>query len=247
MDKDNKISLLTVPNAITCFNLLCGCGGIISALEGFTRVAMMCMLAAAVFDFLDGFAARVLKAYSPVGKQLDSLADMVSFGVLPASMLYKAMCGILTDASGAYVLLVFSPFLLTVFSALRLAKFNVDNRQTDAFVGLPTPANALFFASISIICIEHSLGIWTLPALILLFSFLLVCEIPMFSFKVKDCLPEKYSLQLLFLLLSGIIFLLCPLYSISVFAAFAPIVLLYILLNTIKWIWDKINKNNNKQ
>ncbi|MDR3189072.1 MAG: CDP-diacylglycerol--serine O-phosphatidyltransferase [Prevotellaceae bacterium] len=243
----NKIRLLTVPNVITCLNLLCGCAGIVLALDGHTFGAMVCVLAAVVFDFLDGFAARLLKAYSPVGKQLDSLADMVSFGTLPAVMLYHALCGMMVTAEGGYHLLAFSPFLLTVFSALRLAKFNVDDRQTGSFRGLPTPANALFFTSVSVICVDSSLGVWTIPALALLFSFLLVCEIPMFSFKVKDFVPEKYSLQLVFLLLSGVTMLLCPLYSISVFAAFAPIVLLYILLNIIKWIWKINNKKSNKQ
>lgn len=244
----NKIRLFTFPNVITCFNLLCGCVGVVFALEGFPLGAMVCVLAAAAFDFLDGFAARLLKAYSPVGVQLDSLADMVSFGTLPAAMLYSAMRGMMGDTEGVGLLLLFSPFLLTVFSAMRLAKFNVDDRQTASFFGLPTPANALFFASTSVICVDNPLGVWTLLALILLFSVLLVCEIPMFSFKVKDILPEKYSMQLMFLLLSGVIVLLCPLYSVSVFAAFAPVVLLYILLNIIKCIWKvTIQKNNNKQ
>jgi CDP-diacylglycerol--serine O-phosphatidyltransferase len=237
----NQIRLFTVPNIITCFNLLCGCIGIVLALEGFTFGAMVCVLAAGVFDFLDGFAARLLKAYSPVGVQLDSLADMVSFGTLPAAMLYSVTRGMVASTEGAYGLLAFSPFLLTVFSAFRLAKFNVDDRQTMSFFGLPTPANALFFASISIICVDNSFELWTLLALVALFSFLLVSEIPMFSLKVKDFLPGKYSLQLVFLLLSGAMLLLCPLYSVSVFAAFAPIILLYILLNVIKWMW-KINK-----
>jgi CDP-diacylglycerol--serine O-phosphatidyltransferase len=244
----NKIKLFTVPNVITCFNLLCGCVGIVFALEGFTLGAMVCVLAAAAFDFLDGFAARLLKAYSPIGGQLDSLADMVSFGTLPAAMIYNAMRGMVATAEGAYVLLLFSPFLLTVFSALRLAKFNIDDRQTASFFGLPTPACALFFASVSVICMDSSLGVWTLLALVLLFSVLLVCEIPMFSFKVKDVLAERYSLQLMFLLLSGVMALLCPLYSVSVLAVFAPAVVLYILLNTVRWMWKITNtKNNNKQ
>ncbi|MDR3366930.1 MAG: CDP-alcohol phosphatidyltransferase family protein [Prevotellaceae bacterium] len=238
----NQIRLFTVPNIITCFNLICGCAGIVFALEGFALDAMVCVLAALVLDFLDGFAARLLKAYSPVGVQLDSLADMVSFGTLPAVMLYSVMRG-MAATEGACELLAFSPFLLTVCSALRLAKFNVDGRQTTSFFGLPTPANALFFASVSLICADNSLGIgiWALPPLIALFAFLLVSEIPMFSFKIKDFLPEKHSLQLAFLLLSGVMMLLCPLYSLPIFAVFAPIVLLYILLNVIKWMW-KITK-----
>lgn len=197
---------------------------------------MVCMVLAALFDFLDGFAARLLKAYSPIGKQLDSLADMVSFGVLPAVMMCNAMQKALVAADVACTLLIFSPFLLTVFSALRLAKFNIDERQATSFYGLPTPANALFFASTAIACIDHPLGVWALLALIALFSFLLVCEIPMFSLKIKGYLSAKYTLQLTLLLLSVVIVLLCLLYSISVFAAFAPIILLYILLNVAAWI-----------
>ncbi|MDR1342705.1 MAG: CDP-diacylglycerol--serine O-phosphatidyltransferase [Prevotellaceae bacterium] len=236
----NKISLFTVPNVITCFNLLCGCAGIVFALEGATQVAMTCVLLAALFDFLDGFAARLLKAYSPVGKQLDSLADMVSFGMLPALMMYYAMQKALVAADVACTLLTFSPFLLAIFSALRLAKFNIDERQATSFWGLPTPANALFFASIATICIEHPLGVWAMLALIALFSFLLVCEIPMFSLKIKAYLLTKYTLQLVFVLLSGVIVLLCLLYSIPLFAAFAPVILLYILLNVAAWIWKLV-------
>jgi CDP-diacylglycerol--serine O-phosphatidyltransferase len=238
----DKIRLATVPNIITCLNLWCGCMGIAFALlDGFTYAPMLFMLAAALFDFSDGFAARLLKDYSPVGKQLDSLADMVSFGTLPAVMIYNVVGSKITGTPDVVdMLLIFSPFLLTVFSALRLAKFNVDERQTASFIGLPTPANALFFASISIIYADNPFEGWMLLVLILLFSFLLVCEFPMFSFKVKNFLPQEYSLQLVFVLLSAIILLLCPLYSLSVFAVFAPVVLLYILLNVVKWIWSKV-------
>lgn len=234
------ISLFTIPNIITCFNLLCGCVGVVFALGGAVQAAMVCMLLAAVFDFLDGFAARLLKAYSTVGKQLDSLADMVSFGLLPAAMLYYVMQKTPVEAHGAYLLLMFSPFLLTVFSALRLAKFNVDERQTTSFRGLPTPANALFFASATIIYADYSLEMWVMLTLIPLFSFLLVCEIPMFSLKVKGYLLARYALQLVFLLLSGAAVLLCLLYAIPVFAVFAPIILLYILLNVAAWVWKKL-------
>jgi CDP-diacylglycerol--serine O-phosphatidyltransferase len=210
-------------------------------------MAMACVLLAALFDFLDGFAARLLKAYSPVGKQLDSLADMLSFGTLPAVMLCYAMRRALgaTDGVGDEVgmLLVFSPFLLTVFSAMRLAKFNIDDRQSDCFLGLPTPANALFFSSIAIICIDNSLDIWVLLALILVFSFLLICELPMFSFKIKkERLLAKHTLQLVFVLLSGIIMLLCLQYSIPLLTAFAPVILLYILLNVAAWIVRKFTR-----
>jgi CDP-diacylglycerol--serine O-phosphatidyltransferase len=239
----SRINLFTVPNIITCFGLLCGCVGIVLALDGATQSAMVCLLLAALLDFLDGFAARLLKAYSPVGKQLDSLADMVSFGALPAVMLSHAVRRALGAANGAgdgaEMLLVFSPFLLTVFSALRLAKFNIDERQSDGFLGLPTPANALFFSSAAVICMDNPLEVWTLLALVVAFSFLLVCEIPMFSFKVKLGMPAKYTLQLVFVLLSGIIMLLCLLYSIPLLAAFAPVILLYILMNVAVWIVRK--------
>ena len=128
-----------IPDLITSMNLVCGLLGVVFTLKSRLDIAFACMLAAAVFDFLDGLAARALDAYSDLGKELDSLCDLVSFGVLPALMLCFLMQTYRFDGSW----ICWLPLLLAVFSALRLAKFNVDPRQTDGFLGLPTPAAAL--------------------------------------------------------------------------------------------------------
>ena len=125
-----------IPNTITSMNLLCGVLGVIASLNGRLELGFELMILAAVFDFCDGLAARLLKAYSEIGKELDSLADDVSFGVLPAVMLYQI--------SGTDILILkYLPLVLAAFSALRLAKFNLDERQHDSFIGLPTPAAAM--------------------------------------------------------------------------------------------------------
>jgi len=174
-----------IPNTITSMNLLCGVLGVIASLNGKLELAFILMIAAAVFDFFDGFAARLLKAYSDIGKELDSLADDVSFGVLPAVMLY-CISGTSIQA------LRFFPLLIAAFSALRLAKFNLDERQHASFIGLPTPAAAMICGSLAcLVSNEPScfLAQWCngpvfLPLLALAICFLLVCEVPMFAMKV---------------------------------------------------------------
>lgn len=167
-----------IPNAITSLNLLCGVIGIILTLNCKSlELAFFFMLAAVVFDFCDGLAARLLGAYSEIGKELDSLADVVSFGVLPSVMLYKWYS---LSVEGPWHNLVWVPLLLAVFSALRLAKFNLDERQHDSFIGLPTPACALICGSF---CTLHVASVWIIPLFTLVFCWLLVCEIPMFSLK----------------------------------------------------------------
>ena len=131
-----------IPNTITSMNLLCGSLGVIFTLQNRFDIAFYLMLAAAVCDFFDGFAARLLKAYSDIGKELDSLADMVSFGLLPSLMSYRAM-----EIAYGESLLCYIPLIIAVFSALRLAKFNLDERQSDNFIGLPTPACAMLCGS----------------------------------------------------------------------------------------------------
>src|ERR1700761_7543560 len=135
-----------VPNAITCANLFSGCIGIVFAFQGDLIVAAYCVFLSAIFDFFDGFASRVLQSFSGIGKDLDSLADMVSFGVLPSVTLYELFLQS-PPAAGVGTYLNFIAFLLPVFSALRLAKFNTDTRQAEIFIGLPTPANAILIAS----------------------------------------------------------------------------------------------------
>lgn len=176
-----------IPNTITSLNLVCGVLGIVSAFNGRVDISFLLMLAAAVFDFCDGLAARLCKAYSDMGKELDSLCDMVSFGVLPSVMLYLTMRTCRFGESW----LCYVPLVIAVASALRLAKFNVDERQHDSFIGLPTPACAIFVGAICYY-IAHDpaslLAIWAsgdvlVPVSSLILSYLLVSEIPMFSFK----------------------------------------------------------------
>lgn len=177
-----------IPNTITSMNVLCGVLGLIAAFNGNNHIAFYFMLAGAVCDFCDGLAARALNAYSPVGKELDSLADLITFGLLPSIMLYKCMEWYHPGQWYCYV-----PLIIVVFSALRLAKFNVDERQSENFIGLATPACAMIcgsFATIShldIINVARPIteNPWIIPVASVILSLLLVSEIPMFSMKFK--------------------------------------------------------------
>lgn len=178
-----------IPNTITSINLLCGVLGVIFALSGRFDLAFYLMLGACVADFLDGLAARALGAYSDMGKELDSLSDLVSFGVLPSVMMVRMMQ--LSTFSNSFFCYI--PVVLAVFSGLRLAKFNVDERQHESFIGLPTPASALLVGSLCYFMahnVDTFLAAWGagyvfLPVLSVVLSLLLVCELPMFSLKFK--------------------------------------------------------------
>ena len=197
-----------IPNAITCCNLLSGCVATMYAFEGMYPFAFAFIVAGAVFDFFDGLTARALKVSSPIGKELDSLADVITFGFAPSAMAYSW----LRECADAHLdmfvafIIPFAAFLMAAFSALRLAKFNVDERQTSSFIGLPTPANALFWGSLVIgshdIIVAHPYG-WVLVLLLIgLFSWLLVAEIPMFSLKFKNLTWESNRTVYIFLLTS---------------------------------------------
>ena len=168
-----------IPDAITSCNLLCGSIAVLMAVEGAFIWAFVFILAGAFFDFFDGLSARLLKAPSPIGIQLDSLADDITFGLAPSMMLFAFLRPIL----GWWALLA---LLMAAFSALRLAKFNVDERQHDSFIGLATPANALFWGGICCLPISvlaYDWMAWALIGLSLVSCFLLNAEIPFFSFK----------------------------------------------------------------
>ncbi len=197
-----------IPNMITCCNLLSGCVAAVFAFQGVYTVAFACIIMGAVFDFFDGLTARALKVSSPIGKELDSLADVITFGLAPATMAYSWLC---ECASAHLDMLVasampFAAFLLVAFSALRLAKFNVDERQTSSFIGLPTPANALFWGGLVIgshdVVVAQSYGWVLVLVLIVLFSWLLVAEIPMFSLKFKNLSWKSNRIAYTFLLVS---------------------------------------------
>lgn len=178
-----------IPNTITCMNLISGTGSIIFAFQGDFMAAFILMLLAAVFDFMDGLAARTLHAYSDIGKELDSLCDAVSFGLAPSLILFNY----LQQASINPSWMVYPVLLIAPFSALRLAKFNLDTRQTTSFIGLPTPACALFIGALVAFASGHSpalhmalLNSWTLPIVSIALSLALISEIPMFSMKFKS-------------------------------------------------------------
>ena len=173
-----------IPNTITSMNLLAGIMGVIFTLEGHLEWALPIMVLAGVFDFCDGLAARLLGAYSPIGGELDSLADLVSFGVLPALMLYKV------QPVDAPAVLRYIPLFIAVMSAVRLAKFNVDERQTLDFLGLPTPSCAMLCGSLAYFMhvnggVPAGISVWLLDAIAVVLGLLLVSEIPMFGMKIK--------------------------------------------------------------
>ncbi|GHT67614.1 CDP-diacylglycerol--serine O-phosphatidyltransferase [Bacteroidia bacterium] len=242
------MKLFTVPNIITSLNALFGCLSVTFAATGRLDIAFLCIIIAAVCDFFDGFAARLLHSYSAIGKELDSLADMISFGVAPAFMLFMVIkdmsstlsCSLQSDCGFAYIIWAL-PFLLTVFSALRLAKFNVDERQTASFIGLPTPANALFFSTLALLYdtqqLPITLNIWWILALVVLFSYLLISEIPMFSLKIKDFSIKKYSIQIIFLVIAIILLTLWKIKTIPL------IILWYIVLSIGVAVYNKIKIN----
>ena len=210
-----------IPNIITCCNLLSGCVAALFAFEGMYSLAFTFIIAGAVFDFFDGLTARALKVSSPIGKELDSLADVITFGMAPASMVYSW----LRECADAHLELLvafvmpFAAFLLVAFSALRLAKFNVDERQTSSFIGLPTPANALFWGALVIgshdSIVAYPYGWCLVVALVLLFSWLLVAEIPMFSLKFKNLAWKSNQTAYIFLLVSLVLLFLLGLNGLS--------------------------------
>lgn len=184
-----------IPNAITCCNLLSGCISIVLLCNGYITAAGIMIFVAAIFDFFDGFAARLLKAYSAIGAELDSLSDVVSFGVAPSFIIYHYLQSTQVSVSiSSFNVIPFVAFLLAVFAELRLAKFNVDDRQTTSFIGLPTPAMGLFVASLPFTLQNENLAfmgglmtnIYFLLSVVAIFSYLMVSEIPFFSLKIKN-------------------------------------------------------------
>lgn len=184
-----------IPNAITCCNLLSGCISIVLLCNGYVTAAGIMIFVAAIFDFFDGFAARLLKAYSAIGAELDSLSDVVSFGVAPSFIIYHYLQSTpVTVSISSFNVIPFAAFLLAIFAELRLAKFNVDDRQTTSFIGLPTPAMGLFVASLPFTLQNENLAfmgglmtnIYFLLSVVAIFSYLMVSEIPFFSLKIKN-------------------------------------------------------------
>lgn len=203
-----NVIVKNIPNTITCLNLLSGCFACIFAFQGEYDWVALCIGLSALFDFLDGMAARLLHAYSPLGKELDSLADLISFGLAPGLMVmhlmaYNSTFHGMAEYQSWWAL---SALLIPVFSALRLAKFNIDTRQTTSFIGLPVPANALFWIGIcqAVLRMESPVCGYAIVALVIIFSLLLVSEIPMFSLKFKNLKWKENYLRYLIIAVAAI-------------------------------------------
>lgn len=223
-----------IPNALTCCNLVSGCLSILFICMGMPIKAALMIFVAGLFDFLDGFAARLLNAHSPIGAELDSLSDVVSSGVAPGFIMYWLMEG--TNNLPHFSVWGFNPlpwagFLLPVFAAIRLAKFNIDDTQTTVFRGLPAPGMALFIASLPL-ALGHAghltdgvLGYWACLGITLIFSFMMVSRLRFFSFKMKSTKWKGNEVRWIFLLVA--------LVSILIFKAIALpfVIMLYILLS----------------
>jgi CDP-diacylglycerol--serine O-phosphatidyltransferase len=212
-----------IPNLLTCCNLFCGCMGVVFVLENRVWPAAYFVWLAGAFDFFDGFAARMLKVSSPIGKELDSLADMVSFGLLPSVVMYKLL---LTANAPGY--LPYAAFSIAVFSALRLAIFNIDETQRDSFRGVPTPANALFITALPLltgVLAVYLQEYWVLLALTALLSWLLVSNIDLFALKFKDFTWQHNKVRFTFLIISVLLLVVLQV------AAIPAIILLYIALS----------------
>lgn len=197
-----------IPNTLTCMNLFCGCIACVMAFEFKYEWALTFIIISAVFDFFDGMSARLLNAPSSIGKELDSLADDVSFGVAPSLILFSLLRETAYPdwMSGFQEYVPYFAFLIAIFSALRLAKFNVDERQSSSFIGLNTPANTLFWAAAAAQyhdwLIQGGIVLYGLLTGIVLFALLLVAEFPMFAFKLKSLSWEENKIRYLFLLIS---------------------------------------------
>lgn len=239
-----------IPNTITSLNLLSGCISIALAFEGYILFAVYMIFLAAVFDFLDGMTARLLNAYSIVGKELDSLADVVSFGVAPSVIVFHLMkislfktvhLPPIENLTITEILFLLIPFFIAILSGVRLAKFNVDERQTENFIGLAVPANAIFFVSLYLVSVITTNDLlltvlknkYVLSVLVILFSLLLVAEFPMFSLKFKNLGFQGNEIRYIFIVLSAI--LLISLHTIAI----PIIIILYILLSAVNnWVFN---------
>ncbi len=226
-----------LPNLITLLNLLLGCGAILNVLAGQYLLAFWLFFAAGWADFLDGLVARLLDVHSPIGKELDSLADVISFGLLPGVVYYVLLQhGLAGDIDREHIYWAAMPgFLITLLSAYRLAKFNLDTRQTDHFIGLPTPSSALFAMGLLLIFHFDSFGMGALVAsplflypCILIFSGLLIAELPMFSLKFKSMSWSGNEIKFIFTAVAIVLLIILQ------EAAPALIIILYVLVSLVQ-------------
>jgi len=223
-----------IPNLITLLNLFSGCIALVYASEENFEMAFFFVCLGIFFDFFDGFFARLFNVSSPLGLQLDSLADMVTSGVVPGFVMFK----MLTNSVNSDPSLIYLPyfgFIITLGSCYRLANFNIDTRQTDSFIGLPTPANAIFILSLplilkntdSLILLELLTNSWVLLFVTLVSAFILNAEIPLFALKIKKFNFKDNALQIVFLLISLLLLIVFN------FSGVALIIVFYVMLSMI--------------
>ena len=222
-----------IPNTVTCCNLICGCISSVMAFQARYDMAIIFIIIGAVFDFFDGMLARLFKVSGPLGKELDSLADDITFGFAPSVIVFSLFKEVhypeFLQSIADFI--PYTAFLISAFSALRLGKFNIDPRQSTSFIGMPTPANALFWGSLVVgghdFLVSESFNALYLLALVILMSYLLIAEIPMFSLKFKNLTWKDNKVSYIFLLVC------IPLLIIFRISGFAAIILWYILLSLI--------------
>ncbi|MFH6944361.1 CDP-alcohol phosphatidyltransferase family protein [Flavobacterium sp. FlaQc-52] len=223
-----------IPNLITLINLFCGCIAVVYVSEANYLMAFYMVCLGIFFDFFDGFFARLFKVSSPLGLQLDSLADMVTSGVVPGYVMFTLFTNSAHDL-GTNAFIPFLGFIVTLGSCYRLANFNIDTRQTDSFIGLPTPANALFILSLplvlkfsdSLIVLEILTNQWVLLVIALCSAYIMNAEIPLFSLKVKKMSLKENALQIVFLSICLVLLFLLQ------YSAIPVIILFYVLLSVV--------------
>jgi CDP-diacylglycerol--serine O-phosphatidyltransferase len=223
-----------IPNIITLINLFCGCIALVFAMKANFEMAFYFVCLGIFLDFFDGFFARLFNVSSPLGLQLDSLADMVTSGVVPGFVMFQ----MLSNSVNSNPSLVYFPylgFIIALGSCYRLANFNIDTRQTDSFIGLPTPANALFILSLplivkysdSLIALELLTNNWFLLVITLLSAYILNAEIPLFALKIKKFNFKDNVLQIAFVLISLVLLVLFQ------FSGVALVIVFYVFLSVI--------------
>lgn len=218
-----------IPNMVTCCNLFSGCIAAVMAFQSNYEAAILFIILGTVFDFFDGMLARLLNVSGPLGKELDSLADDITFGFAPSAIVFSLFKEVQYPEfmSGITEYFPYTAFIIAAFSALRLGKFNIDPRQSSSFIGLPTPANALFWGSLVVgahsFLISDSFNAIYLFILVILMSYLLVAELPMFSLKFKNLSWRDNKVSYIFLLIC------IPLLAVFRISGFAAIILWYIL------------------
>ena len=219
-----------IPNLLTCSNLFSGCIGIVYAFNGDLKTVAFFVIISGIFDFFDGFAARLLHVKSDIGKELDSLADVISFGFLPGVIMFQ-----LLKINSTTDFLPYAAFIIPVFSALRLAKFNIDARQTEDFIGLNTPMNTFFIISLPYLIDDEAWlsNVYVLLGIILIVSYLLISELKLFSMKINNLKWEPNKYKFIFLIMSFVLLAFLK------FAALPIILILYILFSQIHFKYSQ--------